>query len=89
MKVLIVYPGSGLKYHIDKYMSRSTRKRTLFTLRNVSIQISLCSPRRLIRSVMLRLIRVDTLRRVNNVGFLVEWLICIRRQSAKLSVKPV
>ena len=26
---------------------------------------------------MLRLIRVDTLRRVNNVGFLVEWLIYI------------
>ena len=31
------------------YMSRSTRKTTLLTLRNVSTQISLRSPRRLIR----------------------------------------
>ena len=67
-------------------MSCPARKLTLWPLRNVSTQINLCSPRRLIpetenpqeaKSVypvslrgMLRLIRVDTLRIIHNVGFL-------------------
>ena len=88
------------------YMSRSTRKPTLLTLRNVSTRISLSMLTRidtfrlldflfqeslLFTSIALRrnvsvrislrglrrLIWIDALRRVNNVGFLVERLIFI------------
>ena len=40
-------------------MSRSTRKPTLLTLRNVSTQISLRSPRRLIQADTFRLNGVE------------------------------
>ena len=48
---------------------RNTDKDLIFTSRRrkVSVRVSLGD--------MLRLIGVDTLRRVHNVGFLVEWLI--------------
>ena len=46
-------------YRVKTKMSRPARKPTLWPLRNVSTQISLCNPRRLIRAYTFRRRRVE------------------------------